>query len=83
LANLIGALIFGDLFTHKKDCFITPHFFGHGIAQGFANRQRDGIGVGIIFFRFRCRLLRRFRFWLGFRRFGFLILIVIVRGRGL
>ncbi len=40
LRHLVGALIFGDLFAHDEDLFVTPHFFGHGVAQGFAHRLR-------------------------------------------
>lgn len=39
LRDLIGTLIFGDLFAHDEDVLVSAHLFGHGIAQRFANRR--------------------------------------------
>ena len=33
LADLVGALIFGDLLAHQEDVGVAAHLLGHGVAQ--------------------------------------------------
>ena len=50
LRYLIGALVFGHLFPHKKDRFIRAHLFGHGLANGLTHGET-----------FKCRASRQIR----------------------
>ena len=47
LGNLVGTLILGDLFPHQEDIGIAAHFFGHCIAQRFANRGLLDLYIGV------------------------------------
>ena len=44
--DLVGALVFGDFFTHHEDGVIAAHLLGHRIAQGVADRGGDHAGTG-------------------------------------
>ncbi len=54
LADLVGALILGDFLAHQEHLVIAPHLLGHRVAQRFAHRRGDGLGVGL-FLRRRAR----------------------------
>ena len=82
LADLVGALIFGDFLAHQEHQLVAAHFFRHGVAQGIAHGLVDEFGAGRDF-RFGSDFdLRRgsgglfffgFRFGgFGFRRLGLL-----------
>ena len=40
LADLVGALIFGDLLAHQEHGVVAPHLFGDGVAQRLAHGDR-------------------------------------------
>ena len=61
LGDLVGALIFGDLFAHHEHVAVAPHLLRHGVAQRFAHRHRDHLGAG------RNVGLRQLRSWLAGR----------------
>ena len=42
LADLVGALVLGDLLADQKDRFVAPHLLGHCVAQRLAHRHRRG-----------------------------------------
>ncbi len=46
LSNLVGTLIFGNLFTHHEHIAVATHFLGHRVAQGFAHGHGDHLGAG-------------------------------------
>ena len=70
LADLVGALIFRDLFAHQEHVGVAPHLLGHRVAQrvadghghhlGACGHLRIGLGDG----------LRRRRRLLGLRRWA-------------
>src|SRR5690606_35623161 len=37
LSDLVGALVFGNFFTHDEDFFVRAHFFRHRVTKSFAN----------------------------------------------
>ena len=39
LADLVGALVLGDLLAHQEDVRVAAHLLGHGVAQRFAHRS--------------------------------------------
>ena len=45
LGDLVGALIFGDLFAHHEHGRIAPHLLGHGVAQRLAHGHGDHLGA--------------------------------------
>ena len=55
LGDLVGALIFGDLFAHDEDIAVAAHFFGHGVAQRFANGGHHHRRAGWNFSHGGCR----------------------------
>lgn len=63
LRDLVGALVFGDLFAHDEDVLIGAHLFGHRVAKRFADGHRRHFGSGR-----NCRVGRNVR--LGLRRDG-------------
>ncbi len=36
LADLVGAVVLGDLFAHEEDAVVALHLLGHRLVQGFA-----------------------------------------------
>ena len=46
LRDLVGALIFRDLFAHHEHVAVAPHLLGHRIAQRFADGLGDHLGAG-------------------------------------
>ena len=45
LADLVGALIFGDFLAHQEHQLVAAHFLGHGVAQRFAHGDGDHLGA--------------------------------------
>jgi hypothetical protein len=45
LRDLVGPLIFCDLFAHHEHIGVAPHFLGHGVAQRFADGHRHHLGA--------------------------------------
>ncbi len=39
LADLVGAVVFGDFLAHEHDAVVALHFFGEGLIEGFAVGQ--------------------------------------------
>ena len=37
LADLVGALVFGDLLAHQEHVGVAPHLLGHRVAQRLAH----------------------------------------------
>ena len=78
--HFIGALIFGDFFTHNEHSFVAAHFLSHSVAQRVTHGCFYHLNIRrYVGFRFnfsgRCARLRRWRssrFWrcLGFGRGG-------------
>ena len=46
LTDLVGALIFRDLFAHQEHVRVAPHLLGHRIAQRVADGLGDHLGAG-------------------------------------
>ena len=46
LRDLVGALIFRDLFAHHEHVAVAPHLLGHCVAQRFADGLGDHLGAG-------------------------------------
>ena len=46
LADLVGALVLGDLLAHQEHVGVAPHLLGHGVAQGLAHGLPDHLGAG-------------------------------------
>ena len=70
LGDLVGPLIFRDLFAHQIDVGVAPHFLGHCVAQGLANRLGAHLGAigpirGLIGFG---NIILFLRIAFGFRR---------------
>ena len=38
LADLVGAVVLGDLFAHEEDAVVPLHLLGHGLVQGARGR---------------------------------------------
>ena len=49
LRDLVCALVLRDFLAHQHDGFVAAHFFGHGVAEGFADRGRNHFrSLGIV-----------------------------------
>ncbi len=45
LRDLVGALIFGDLFAHHEHIGVAPHLLGHSVAQRLADGHGHHLGA--------------------------------------
>ena len=46
LADLVGALVLGDLLAHQEHVGVAAHLLGHGVAQRLAHGLADHLGAG-------------------------------------